>query len=69
MRAGLRQIASWILDFSIDAHLKMQVRTGASSGAANLRDDVAGLDRLTLGDEDFGAVGVESDKAAAVVDG
>ncbi len=47
----------------------MQMVSGALSGGAHLRDDVPGLHFLSLTHKDLGAVTVQRDQPAAVING
>ena len=64
----LWQIASRILFFAVNPHLEMQMVTGRAPGRTHLSDDIPSLYLLPLSYQQFGAVRVECDETAAVVD-
>lgn len=64
---SLWQIASWVLLLAVNSHFKMQMIAGAAAGGAHLGNDRSGIHRLSLGDENFGAVGVQCDEAATMI--
>ena len=64
----LWQIASRILFFAVNPHLEMQMVTGRAPGRTHLSDDIPSLYLLPLSYQQFGAVRLECDETAAVVD-